>query len=195
MPRFLHHRSRCALAAAFCLAGGLPLCAQTPGRFPLSAVAVAAALTRTGLPVEAAQIELPGALSATTPEPQLRITSADLLPDGRLRLRVSCRQAGDCQPFLAAVRLPSEQQSMASLENLQKALATDTPARRSSVDRLLAGQQATLLMENAHMRITIPVIVIDSGTPGSEVRVSSLDRKQIFRGVVADPGVVRGVLP
>ena len=57
------------------------------------------------------------------------------------------------------------------------------------------GDHAVLLLEDSHMRITLPVIAIDSGRVGGEVRVSSLDRKTTFRAIVLESGAVRGDLP
>lgn len=197
MPRFPFLSAGCSLLALAAAASTIPLQAQTPGeRFPLTGAVVAAALNRTGLAVVATQIDLPSPLSAATKEPQLRVTMADLLPDGRLRVRLACQQTGDCMPFLATVRLPSAPESLTAMANLQKTVKTaSTPIHPAATGHLLAGQHATLLMEDNRMRIALEVISIDSGVPGSEVRVSSLDRKQTFRAVVVDAGTVRGTLP
>ena len=178
------------------MAAGLPLTAQTVERVPLTGAIVAAALTGAGLHVEGSQIELPGSLATTNTDPQLRITGAELLPDGCLRVRLACRQAVDCQPFMATLRSSSAAEAMASLLALRQGFQP-TPAAHANgnTGRLLAGQHATLHLESTHMLITVPVVAIDSGAPGMEVRVSSLDRKQLYRAVVADASTVRGALP
>lgn len=184
-----------SLALALAAAGCVPLHAQTSARVPLTGAAVAAMLAQTGLRVDANQIELPGSLSTATANPQLHVTGAELLPEGPLRVRLACREARDCQPFLATIRSASAPEAMANFTGLQKSLQTTSSPRSIAVtERVLAGQHATLLLEDIHMRITVPVLVIDSGAPGTEVRVSSLDRKQIFRAVVADAGTLRGTL-
>ena len=174
----------------------LPLTAQTVERVPLTGAVVAAALTGAGLHVEGSQIELPGSLATTNTDPQLRVTGAELLPDGRLRVRLACRQAGECQPFMATLRSSSTPEAMAGLLALRRSFqSTFAEHPNGNTDRLLAGQHATLHLESTHMYITVPVVAIDSGAPGAEVRVSSLDRKQLYRAVVADPSTVRGALP
>ncbi len=177
------------------MAASPPLTAQMVERVPLTGATVAAALTGAGLHVEGSQIELPGALATTNTDPQLRVTGAELLPDGRLRVRLACRQAGECQPFMATLR-SSGPEAMAGLLALRRSLQPPSAARSNgNTDRLIAGQHATLHLESTHMLITVPVVAIDSGAPGTEVRVSSLDRKQLYRAVVADAGTVRGALP
>ncbi len=177
------------------MAASPPLTAQMVERVPLTGATVAAALTGAGLPVEGRQIELPGALATTNTDPQLRVTGAELLPDGHLRVRLACRQAGECQPFMATLR-SSGPEAMAGLLALRRSLQPPSAAHSNgNTDRLIAGQHATLHLESTHMLITVPVVAIDSGAPGTEVRVSSLDRKQLYRAVVADAGTVRGALP
>ncbi len=177
------------------MAASPPLTAQMVERVPLTGATVAAALTGAGLPVEDSQIELPGALATTNTDPQLRVTGAELLPDGHLRVRLACRQAGECQPFMATLR-SSGPEAMAGLLALRRSLQPPSAAHSNgNTDRLIAGQHATLHLESTHMLITVPVVAIDSGAPGTEVRVSSLDRKQLYRAVVADAGTVRGALP
>ena len=45
------------------------------------------------------------------------------------------------------------------------------------------------------MRISVPVISIDSGGIGKDVRVSSLDRKITYQATVVNAQVVQGSLP
>ncbi len=178
------------------LAASRSLTAQTIERVPLTGAIVAAALNGSGLHVDGSQVELPGSLATTSPDPQLRVIGAELLADGRLRVRLACRQTGECQPFMATLRSSSAPEAMSNLLSLGKELQHTTPVHVNSTnDRLLAGRHATLHLQGTHMLITVPVVAIDSGAPGTEVRVSSLDHKQLYRAVVADAGTVRGALP
>jgi flagella basal body P-ring formation protein FlgA len=153
-------------------------------RFPLTAATVAAALQKAGLPVAAAQIDLPGSLSATAEHPELRITNAELLADGRLRVRLACRPQGQCLAFLATVHLSGAESGLAGVAALNATVQDAAPVHAERGPGLQAGRQTTLLMRDGKMLIELPVIAIDSGVTGEEVRVSSLDRKQTFRGVV-----------
>jgi hypothetical protein len=165
-------------------------------RYTISPAAVSRLLQAEGVLAPAEQLVLPPALSATEASPSLRLQTAELLPDGRLRVRIACQRAAACHPFFATARCTASEGGLAMLARLQRQPEAGSPAARTSEPAgLVAGRQVTLSLETRRMRITLPVIAIDSGKPGAEVRVASLDRKQVYRAVVADAGSVRGVLP
>lgn len=168
--------------------------AETPSRFALSADAVAATLAEEGLVVSPAQVQLPLPLTATNATPAMRVTAAELLPDGRMQLRVACRDPKACLPFHVIVDLHGRAAALAGIAGLHSSSDSASQLPRSEDAALRAGAHATLLIEDRHMRIQLPVISMDSGAAGSEIRVSSLDRKTIYRGVVVDRGLVRGSL-
>jgi hypothetical protein len=57
-----------------------------------------------------------------------------------------------------------------------------------------AGQPATMLLENAKMRIATPMICLQNGSQGQKIRVSSLDHKRIVLAEVVDLGMLKGSL-
>lgn len=182
------------LAAVFAVCAGVPMQAQAAQRTPIAAAAVAAALSQAGLRADLSRIDLPGTLSSSA-EPQLRVNSAELLPDGRLRVRLVCGQTSACQPFFVTVHSASASDAATSLAGMQIERQTGAPTRPMASVHVVAGQHTTLLLADEHMRITLPVIVVDSGSQGAEVRVSSLDRKQTFHALVTETGALRGMLP
>ena len=167
-----------------------------PVRQPLSTAAVASALAPEGLNVTPAQVSLPMPLTATVAAPALHIAAAELLPGGRLQLRLTCRNPAECLPFHATVDLHASGTAIASLASLHTSPApgpsTTLPDSGSS---LRIGSRATLFLEGGHTHIQLPVISLDGGTPGTEIRVSSLDRKTVYRGVIVDRDTIRGDLP
>lgn len=179
----------CALGATLGIEGQ-----ATQPRVPLTSAMVAAALSRQGLDVPADRIELPAHLTAIG-TPDLQVNRAELVTPQTLRVHLTCTQVGQCQPFLVTVQTPAASPGLWSLSTLKQSSPTHAPSSMASSEHLLAGQHVTLLMEDAHMRISLPVIAIDSGVRGAEVRVASLDRKRNYTAVVEDAGNVRGVLP
>ena len=155
---------------------------------------VVSALQRMGLSVSASQLELPLQLRSRTEAPYLRATSAEVIPDGRLRLRMTCQEVADCLPFLVLVRVPAS----TALQTVSS-FHSDLPAAVSLLTYagplIRAGEHTLLIMEDQRMRIVFPAVSIDSGAMGAEIRVSSLDRKQVFKGVVIDSSTVRASLP
>lgn len=186
-----------SLLAALALVAPAALCAQgsTPTRQPLSPAAVASALAPEGLTVTAAQVSLPMPLTATIAAPALHIAAAELLPNGRLQLRLTCRIAAECLPFHATVDLHAQANAIASLAALPAAAGIPSNAVSTDPGSLRVGSRATLFIEGGHTRIQLPVISLDGGAPGTEVRVSSLDRKTLYRGIIVDRETVRGLLP
>jgi flagella basal body P-ring formation protein FlgA len=192
----LHHLRK--LIPAFCL-GLLAIpaaCAQDADGTNIIAQSVSAVLATAGVFSEASQIELPPFLHTTSLQPTLKVTAAELLPNGRLRVRFACASSRECQPFVATLGAASSQKSSVDLAALRKSIGSEnTLPTVGATHRLLAGQHVTLLLEDDFMHIRVPALAIDSGLPGTEVRVSSLDRKQVFRGLVIDAATVRGTLP
>lgn len=164
-------------------------------RVPLDAAVVAESLSAHGFPMNPSNIELPLGLTALEAKPNLKITSADFLPHGGVRLRISCTPAADCQPFFANIHTAAAVKDLQAFASQLNHTATAFVGAESPSSHLVAGSRITLLLEDLRMRILLPVVAIDSGYPGSEVRVSSLDRKQTFRAVVADGQTVRGTIP
>jgi hypothetical protein len=56
------------------------------------------------------------------------------------------------------------------------------------------GDPATLVFENTALRITLPVICLQSGNRGQKIRVSSKDRKHFFKAEIVDLGLLRATL-
>ncbi len=192
MPTWKRHLRPALLLV---LAGTSDALAQAGnGRSPLLLEEITAALQKAGLTVTAPQIEIPSSLTATRQSPALQVTAAELLPDNRLRVRLACVQVSECQPFLAMVTLPEKANALETISALRSSFPASLPIQTGQSRGLRAGQRATLLMEDEHMRIALPIVSIDSGPIGSEVRVSSLDRKKSFRGIVLDAATVRGSL-
>ena len=158
--------------------------ARPPIRYPVSPVAVAAALTAAGLPTSAAQLRMSIPLYATTPSPELHIRSAEPRPDASLRLRVVCSNPVECMPFFASI------EGAANAASLAVFAAQPAPPRPAA--GVAVGAHVTLELADRQMRIHLPAVAIDTGAPGAEVRVASLDRKHTWRGVVVDAGTVKG---
>ena len=56
------------------------------------------------------------------------------------------------------------------------------------------GDHATLVFENAAIRISLPVICLQSGSRGQKVRVVSADHKRYFTGEILESGLLRAAL-
>lgn len=199
-----------ALVLLFTLAASAAFIAEaeTP-RYPITQAIVATFLRAQGLNVMSSQVQLPMNLTSATPDPSLEIAATQTLSRGALRLEIRCSTAGECLAFDALVTVEDEktppgtvntqQSSRQSAAERSLTIATYKSAHQeSSSDLSLAhvrvGSEVLLVIEDRQMQIHLPAIAMDSGSMGDMVRVRTLDRKKIFRGVVAESGHVREVI-
>ncbi len=190
-------RTKGIVVAAVCVAlPRLPTAIgqSSPPAFPLTNVAIAHALQTAGLDVSETQIQGPGQLFTTAASPVLDLDGAQAVDRHRLRVRLSCKTPHECLPFFVTVSLDSTTSAAVALASLRSSSHPDLPIRTSG-PLLRAGDHVLLLMEDNHMQIAIPVVSIDTGTAGAEVRVTSLDHKKMFRGKVVGSGMVEGDIP
>ena len=172
------------------------LLAQTEtNRFPLSVDRISQALLTSGLLTQAGDIELPMPLFTSVPSPQLAVVGSEAAADARLRLRISCVSHEECVPFFILVNLHDKQRALDAQAVLRAKFRAVSPTKLPSSPAVLAGEQAVLLLGDDHIEIRLPVVTIDTGKVGAEVRVASLDRKRTYRGLVIETGIVRGELP
>ena len=172
-----------------------PVSAQNIERVPLTGVTVAAALAQSGLQVSPEQVQLPAALSSAGSS-ELSLSGTELMANGDLRVRMVCSRTRACQPFVALVHAsPGRDEFSAFSSSQSQRRFSGTEPNRDDSCHVRAGQHAALQLAGAHMQITLPVLVIDSGSIGTQVRVSSLDHKQVFQATVVSATAVRGVLP
>jgi len=193
-------------------------------RYEVPASAVAAALTTEGLLIAPDRLHLAMPLSAASPAPQLHVAGAQLEHDGSLRLRIICRKAGECMPFFATVAKSDSETALAAITGLHPAatapvagtaLGSGSPlavagnaaspasgsagpvsltAAAARPQGITVGARITLQLTDAQMRIQLPAVAMDTGAPGTEVRVTSADHRHTYRGVVIDADTVKGVL-
>jgi hypothetical protein len=168
-----------------------------------------------GLDVKPSDVHLPMILSASTTLPDLEITATERLADGRVRLQLRCRKAGECVPFNATldVRGAAAVVAEAGVKSAPRGEATTigNPRNVGSIAEdeslesspvgianrtltLRAGSKVMLVLKDDYMTIHMPVIALDGGAPGAGVRVRTTDRKKIFHATVVDQRTVTGVV-
>ena len=164
-------------------------------RFPITARQISQMLLPTAVSLDPADVELPLPLSTAVSSPHLAIRGADLVGETHLRLRIYCTVPGECLPFFVILNFHDKQHAASAQDVFNSSFSPVLPINPAGTPVVHAGERAVLLLEDHHMQITLPVITIDTGKLGTEVRVASLDRKQTYRGFVVEAGVVRGALP
>lgn len=181
------------------------LAAEGP-RFAISTQRVAEALSEYGLKIRPQQVRLPSPLTSAIPSPQLELVSMRTAAPDLVQIELRCQSSGKCLPFFVLLDVPAGTASSFTAGVKQHQLAsTGAEARtglrqygvagiESSTPRIRAGDHIALLLEDSQMRIQIPTVALDSGAPGLEVRVCTLDHRKIFRARVVSSSIARGGL-
>ncbi|MBZ5653716.1 MAG: flagella basal body P-ring formation protein FlgA [Acidobacteriia bacterium] len=159
-------------------------------RMTMSPEPVVAALASAGLEVGASQLEFLSHVNATGENPNLQVVSIHNMSAETARVKVRCTDNQECIPFYVLVH------DMKGSGSLAKPLVAgnDRPRLESIRALVRGGDHATLILEKADLRISMPVICLQSGVRGQRIRVASTDRKQFYRAEVIAPGTLRGSL-
>ncbi|HEY4011122.1 MAG TPA: flagella basal body P-ring formation protein FlgA [Acidobacteriaceae bacterium] len=177
-------------------------------RYLISPVLIADVLWRYGVKVTPNEVQLPVSLSAIDPIPHLEIVSMTRVTDDVVQLQWRCRDAGECLPFYVLLNLPTvTATSLIASARLKSGLAVRTPGQgagpaqlhtpevpEQAMAKVHPGSHVTLLLEDLQMRIQLPAVALDSGSPGADIRVATPDHRKIFRATVVDQSVVKGDL-
>lgn len=169
-------------------------------RYRIAEADIVAELRAIGLNVGLSQVHLPAYISSAIEAPKLGIITAEPIGTNQARLELSCSKASECLPFFATVDVKEPDIFSAEIRlktregpaNRQPTLRNGaTPANEA---RLKVGSLATLEIRDSHIHIRLQVLTIDSGAIGQQVRVSTLDRKKVFRATVTGEDTVTGVM-
>jgi hypothetical protein len=188
-------------AVALALASGAMAQGVTGPRYPIANTDIAKELVVVGVNVNASQVHIPVGISATVASPKLEFVAAESMKDGQARLELRCAETSECLPFFAT--LDVNDAARVSAEIRLKAGASATASRPTALQmragsgsqtQLRVGSHAVLVIRAGHLDIHLPVMAIDTGAVGQQVRVCTLDRKKVFHGTVTAEGTVTGVM-
>jgi hypothetical protein len=151
--------------------------------------AISAELRARGVPEDQVpalkDIEIPAAVPAAIRH-ALRVVSVCWAANlGRAQFRLECREAGDCLPFLAYVRLQSSEAAARFKEqSCRSAPSVRRPRGSARKPVVRAGDRATIVLHASQMRLTSVVTCLDRGAEGDIIRVRNQDGR-IFRARVS----------
>lgn len=182
------------LLASVAMAQGL-----TGSRYPISESDITKALSVLGVNVDASQVHLPAYVSAAIASPKLGIVTAQPLGAAQVRIELRCPTTEECLPFFAS--LDAKDANLVSADIQLKTASATAGVQQTAVritgesvsrPQLRVGAHAVLTIRDGHLDIHLPVLAIDSGVVGQQVRVCTLDRKKIFHTTVTGEGTVAG---
>ena len=177
---------------------GVPASAEsrTPDLF-ITPEQVVAALSWSSINLSPPQVSLPSAVHVRRANPDVEVSSIQPLDAQRLKVRLRCRYGADCLPFYALVTW-KDADSSARVQQLwsYKTSHDSDHSSPAGFEPLVvhAGDLANLVLEGKNIRIQVPVICLAGGSTGANVRVTTTDRKHIYRASVAGPALLKGGL-
>ncbi|MGA2534428.1 MAG: flagella basal body P-ring formation protein FlgA [Terracidiphilus sp.] len=181
-------KSIVATMSVVCLA--MPALAVTQ-HYGIRAESVAAAMNGVGMQITPAQVALLTDVVATSSAPRLRVSSIEKLGDHRLMARVECQNPQECMPFFVRINLGPD--TGASAPSGQSRVSFSS-AGQAKPDAVKAGSKATLLLDSAHMHISLSVVCLENGAAGQKIRVSAGERRQIYLAEVINGQLLKGSL-
>jgi len=158
--------------------------ASATNAVPFSRQQIAAALSGEGMHLQAEQVELLAPVTANASNPRLRLISIEPWGSHRMKARLACEDTSICLPFYVAINAEP-------IAAKVQTTTTKAPTQRTP-PVLRVGVQATLKLRNATVEITLPVICLENGAVGQLIRVTSTDRKRIYKAEVVSDRLLRG---
>ena len=169
------------------------LCETAKGTETVSRESVAAAISSTGLPVTASQVELLSPVPTRHVKPTLEVLNVSKVSIESARVMLRCRPSKDCIPFYVVVAGLSHEDWKNPAPREQHAFATFLTGNRPH-PIVHGGDHANLIIEGANFRITMPVLVLENGACGQKIRVASLDRKKTYEAEALEPHLLKASL-
>lgn len=152
---------------------------------------IAAAMTNAGAPVVPDQIELLSSVPAAKENPKLKLVSVSPVNGDLVMARLRCESTRVCLPFYVLVhwRQDGAPSDVAALWR-KGVLPGPHPLRKEEI-LVRRGKNATMIFEGKNIRMTLPVLCLQSGGKGQQIRVMSKDPKRIYVARVSGEGTVR----
>ena len=162
-------------------------------RTPISREHILATLHSSGMGIEPGQMEQLSGVTAAEPNPPLRVVSVDMLDGESDKVLLRCAHPGAGLPFYVVVHWGHSGGASAAWP----ARPGESPLRSSvpAQDLLVrSGKFVVLLLDGNYIHMTLPVLCLQNGGRGQQVRVINKATKKRYLARVTGPGVVTSVL-
>lgn len=164
--------------------------AASPGSGQRAAVSreqIANALQSAGFDTTATQLQLLSTVTSMAGA-RLRVAKVKTESAGTALAELNCEERR-CLPFYVLVHDTdfTKDEAIAALRVTRGCPAKEHPL-------LPRGKPVTLLIENANLRIVLPAISLEGGMQGQIIKVTSPDRKRVYRAEVVNNTTVRSTL-
>jgi len=176
-----------AILTTLLLAGAFaPVRAADNSRTPISREQILSVLNFSGVHIKPDQVEQLSTVTTAEPNPRLKVVSIDVLDGETDKVRLQCEQVGSCLPFFVLLHW-----GQTGRQNGR----TTQPAQQAENILVRSGKAAVLVFEGDFLRMTLPVMCLQNGGLGQQVRVLNKETKKTYWARVTALGVVTSVLP
>ena len=163
------------------------LAAASDQGFRISARPVAQAIRSGGSSVEESEIQFLTNVRASVRNPSITVVSIHEGLSGSQKVKLRCRTNSECLPFYVLV-----QSAQAGRVESAKPAEPAATAKETALPQLVRkGDPAMLVLENADLRIRVPVVCMEGGARGQKIRLTSQDHRQFYRGEVIAAGLLK----
>ena len=174
------------LAALLLAAAIAPARAAGNSRTPISREQILSVLDSSGIHITPDQMEQLSSVTTAEPKPRLKVVSIDVLDGESDKVRLQCEQPSSCLPFFVLLHWgqPGRERGR-----------TTQPTLQPENVLVHSGKAVVLVFEGDFLRMTLPVICLQNGGLGQQVRVLNKETKKTYWARVTALGVVTSVLP
>lgn len=168
---------------------------QRDSRFLISANRVAEALVGAGVQVSPGQVRFLSPVSSNDRDPSLRVINVNRWAGDSYKAELRCRDHAACLPFYVLLTGSEKTDTRGQVVNSESAIRGRSVGLSPAETALVRdGDNATLVFENSSLRISLPVICLQSGNRGQTIRVESRDHKRFFKAEIVEAGLLRASL-
>lgn len=175
------------------LAGaGTTVRAEDAPRTPISRDCILRALHSSGVSILPEQMEELSGMTAAEPNPPLKVLSVDMLDADSDKVLLRCEHPNTCLPFYVLVNWGRLEDGSARPGRPDRKPGEPEPQPVNLLVR--SGRTVVLMLEGEYIHMTLPVLCLQNGGRGQQVRVISKDTKKRYVARVTGPGVVTSAL-
>jgi hypothetical protein len=185
-----------AISTALLLIGAaVPARADDNPRTPIAREWILGALDSSGIKITPDQMEQLSSVTATEAKPRLKVVSVEVLDGESDRVRLQCQHPNTCLPFYVLLHWGQPDDEQSALSGPQNGRAPGGRAKKPESMWVRSGKTAVMVFEGELIRMTLPVMCLQSGGQGQRVRVINRETKKTYLARVTGVGVVTSVLP
>ncbi len=164
-------------------------------RSPITREQIHHALGASGAAVDLEQIELLSQMTSAEPNPRLKVVSIEPWNDSTAKVRMHCERAGACLPFYVLLRWQNQEHATSAMSDWTDSRRAGSPRKLRGEEILIrTGKAATLVFEGKNMRMTLPVVSLQTGARGQNIRVISKDRKRVYVARIVNSEIVMATI-